>query len=91
MSFAFARVVPLAGAKRPRLIGGLITPPGQQVTVCLLKYARIATALGCVAHKGRVDQRLRLRSSRAFRSLETYRAFLDEVIPEGNAARSLDT
>ena len=38
--------------------------------------------------KGGVDQRLRLRGSRAFASLEAYRAFLKELIAERNAART---
>jgi hypothetical protein len=38
--------------------------------------------------KGGVDQRLRPRGSRAFASLDAYRAFLDELIAERNAARA---
>jgi hypothetical protein len=38
--------------------------------------------------KGRVDQRLRLRGSRAFASLDAYRAFLDELLAERNAAHT---
>jgi transposase InsO family protein len=38
--------------------------------------------------KGVVDQRLRLRGSRAFVSLDAYRAFLDELVAERNAARA---
>jgi hypothetical protein len=38
--------------------------------------------------KGGVDQRLRRRGSRAFASLEAYRAVLDELLAERHAARS---